>query len=119
MVYADGDAVAQALAERIVALATRPVSVEQSTAQAEAVPGLGEADFALSVAGTEPARVVVVGAVPAIAGAAERADGRSMTVGVSSAIESASRGCQPIRLRWSAPGSNRRSFAIALAFSPA
>jgi hypothetical protein len=54
VVYADGDAVAQSLAERVVALATRPVSVEQSTALTDAVPGLGEADFALSVAGLEP-----------------------------------------------------------------
>ncbi len=54
VVYVEGDAVAQALAERIVALAMRPVSVEQSTALANGVPGLGEADYALLVEGSGP-----------------------------------------------------------------
>jgi hypothetical protein len=53
VVYAEGDDVARGLAERIVALATRPASVEQSTILADAVPGLGEADAPLLVTSLE------------------------------------------------------------------
>ncbi|HSG82532.1 MAG TPA: hypothetical protein VLC48_09795, partial [Gemmatimonadota bacterium] len=53
VVYAEDDDVARGLAERIVALATRPASVEQSTILADAVPGLGEADAPLLVASME------------------------------------------------------------------
>ncbi len=49
VVYIEGDEVARGLAERVVALATRPVSVERSPELNDAVPGLGEADVPLLV----------------------------------------------------------------------